>query len=57
MLPPALRAIVAEAHSTPELLREAPHSAPVRRLDEASAARQPNLRWKDMTGTIAPCPD
>jgi glycine dehydrogenase subunit 2 len=41
----AVRSIVLEASNTPELLREAPHVAPVRRLDEATAARQPNLRW------------
>ena len=30
---------------------------PVRRLDEATAARQPNLRWRPMTGAETPCPD
>ena len=30
---------------------------PVRRLDEATAARQPNLRWRAMTGAETPCPD
>ena len=34
-----------EAESQPELLREAPHTAPLRRLDEATAARKPVLRW------------
>ena len=29
----------------------------VRRLDEATAARQPNLRWRGMTGRQMPCPD
>jgi glycine dehydrogenase subunit 2 len=53
----ALRAIVAEAHSDPELLHSAPHESPVRRLDETTAARQPNLRWREMTGSITPCPD
>ena len=32
--------IAAEAHSNPELLLDAPHHAPVRRLDEVRAARQ-----------------
>jgi hypothetical protein len=36
---------------------DAPHTAPVRRLDEAMAARQPNLRWRGMTGAEMPCPD
>ena len=53
----ALAAIVDEARNEPELLRSAPHSSPVRRLDETAAARQPNLRWKAMTGSQAPCPD
>lgn len=42
----AMRAIADEAEKTPELLREAPHATPVRRLDEVTAARAPNLRWK-----------
>jgi glycine dehydrogenase subunit 2 len=42
----ALLEIAREAHETPELVTSAPHSAPVRRLDEATAARQPNLRWR-----------
>ena len=42
----ALLEIAREAHDTPELVTSAPHSAPVRRLDEATAARQPNLRWR-----------
>ena len=53
----ALISIAAEAESTPDLVREAPHSAPVKRLDEATAARQPNLRWRGMTGRQMPCPD
>jgi hypothetical protein len=28
------------------VVHEAPLTAPVRRLDEATAARQPNLRWR-----------
>jgi glycine dehydrogenase subunit 2 len=53
----ALRRIVSEAHADPELLHSAPHSSPVRRLDETAAARQPNLRWKGMTGEQTSCPD
>jgi len=53
----AMRTIVEEAHSDPELLHSAPHSSPVRRLDETTAARQPNLRWRGMTGEQTPCPD
>jgi glycine dehydrogenase subunit 2 len=39
----ALRAIAEEATANPEVMRSAPHSAPVRRLDEVRAARQPLL--------------
>jgi glycine dehydrogenase subunit 2 len=53
----ALIAIAAEAETDPETIHEAPHTAPVRRLDEAMAARQPNLRWRGMTGAETPCPD
>jgi glycine dehydrogenase subunit 2 len=41
----ALRQAVDEARTEPELLHEAPVTAPVRRLDEARAARQLKLRW------------
>jgi glycine dehydrogenase subunit 2 len=41
----ALRQIAAEAHSDPELLHDAPTTTPVRRLDEALAARHIRLRW------------
>ena len=53
----ALIAIAAEAGSDPDTVRAAPHEAPVRRLDETTAARQPNLRWRGMTGRQMPCPD
>ena len=53
----ALVAIAGEAHDRPELVTTAPHDAPVRRLDEATAARQPNLRWRPMVGADTPCPD
>jgi glycine dehydrogenase subunit 2 len=42
----AMRAIAQEAKSDPELVKQAPHSTPVRRLDEARAARKPLLRWE-----------
>jgi len=41
----AMRAIAHEAVETPELLHAAPTKAPVRRLDEVRAARQPILRY------------
>jgi glycine dehydrogenase subunit 2 len=42
----AMIQIVEEAKSTPDLLRQAPHTLPVRRLDEVRAARMPDLVWK-----------
>lgn len=41
-----LRTIAEEAVATPELLHEAPHNTPVRRLDEVRAARKPVLRYQ-----------
>ena len=40
-----MRKIYQESIDSPELLHEAPHSTPVSRLDEAKAARDPDLRW------------
>jgi glycine dehydrogenase subunit 2 len=42
----AMRAIAAEAETNPELVKTAPHSTRVGRLDEVGAARKPVLRWK-----------
>jgi glycine dehydrogenase subunit 2 len=39
----ALRAIAHEAETDPELLRQAPRRAKLRRLDEVRAARRPCL--------------
>jgi glycine dehydrogenase subunit 2 len=38
--------IAKEARENPEILKNAPHSTPVRRLDEVRAARTPVLKWK-----------
>lgn len=42
----AMRQIAREAESEPELVRGAPRTTPVTRLDEATAARKPNLKWQ-----------
>jgi glycine dehydrogenase subunit 2 len=42
----ALCSIRDEALTDPAVLHEAPHTTPVRRLDEVRAARQPILRWR-----------
>ena len=44
-----IEAIHREAQEDPELLRKAPHTTPVSRLDEARAARQPDLSY------LGPC--
>jgi glycine dehydrogenase subunit 2 len=41
----AMLAIAREAAETPELLKDAPHSRPVRRLDEVRAAKQPVVKY------------
>ena len=41
----AMRAIHAEALADPEPVRSAPHTLPVKRLDELGAARAPNVAW------------
>jgi glycine dehydrogenase subunit 2 len=42
----ALLSIAEEARQNPDQLHEAPHTAPVTRLDEVSAARKPILCFK-----------
>jgi len=42
----AMRAIAQEVEENPELVKTAPHSTRVSRLDEVTAARKPVLRWK-----------
>jgi glycine cleavage system P protein (glycine dehydrogenase) subunit 2 len=37
--------IAEEARTDPEIVKTAPHTTPVGRLDQALAARKPNLRW------------
>ena len=34
-----------EAKENPQLIKDAPHTMPVKRIDEVKAAREPNLRW------------
>ena len=40
-----MRQIAEEARTNPEIVQTAPHTTPVGRLDQALAARKPNLRW------------
>ena len=41
-----MRQIAQEARTNPELVKTAPHTTVVGRLDQALAARRPNLRWQ-----------
>jgi glycine dehydrogenase subunit 2 len=41
----AMRAIAEEAAATPDIVKTAPHTTRIRRLDEVGAARKPILRW------------
>jgi glycine dehydrogenase subunit 2 len=47
----AMTSIAREAAENPELLKSAPHTSFVRRLDETAAARNPVLKW---TGEVKP---
>ncbi len=40
--------IAREAADDPQKLLDAPHTTPVRRIDEVKAAREPNVRWKTL---------
>src|SRR5208282_6771438 len=42
----AMRSIAKEVEENPDLVKTAPHSTRVSRLDEVQAARKPILRWK-----------
>ncbi|MCY6371021.1 aminomethyl-transferring glycine dehydrogenase subunit GcvPB [Clostridium ganghwense] len=46
----AMKEIAKEEEKSPELLIEAPHSTPVKRLDEVKAARKPILKWSEKNG-------
>ena len=41
----AMEKIYDEIQTDPQVVKDAPHNQPVKRIDEVSAARNPNLRW------------
>jgi len=45
-----MRAIAREAEEDPDLVKSAPHATILSRLDEARAARVPDLRWRPVEG-------
>ena len=49
----AMKSIAEEAAKTPDVVKNAPHTTRVRRLDEVGAARKPILRWTAGTATKA----
>ena len=49
----AMKSIAEEAAQTPELVKSAPHTTRVRRLDEVAAARKPVLRWNPTSANKA----
>src|SRR6266436_6552851 len=50
----AMRSIAREAIEDPELVMNAPHTTRIGRLDEATAARKPVLRWKPAQADTEP---
>lgn len=46
--------IAARAESAPDELKQAPRTTPVGRLDEAAAARRPDLRWRPAPASEPP---
>ncbi len=52
----AMRAIAKEVEETPELVKTAPHSTRVSRLDEVQAARKPILRWRPAAAPVPVAP-
>ncbi len=46
----AMLAIADEIERDPNRIKTAPHTTPVKRLDEVAAARKPNVRWKAAAG-------
>jgi glycine dehydrogenase subunit 2 len=41
----AMKDILDEARTNPEIVKSAPHTTPVRRLDDVKAARELDLKW------------
>jgi glycine dehydrogenase subunit 2 len=53
----ALQRIAEEARTDPALLHDAPHSTPVRRLDEVRAAKELVLCCKPIAADLIPVPE
>jgi len=53
----SLKQIACEAEENPELIKTAPHTTRLQRLDETTAARKPILRWKAPIAATPLTPD
>lgn len=49
----AMKSIAQESQENPQLVIDAPHTTRIGRLDEATAARKPVLRWKKEMDTLS----
>jgi len=45
----AMKSVLEEAHTQPDLVKSAPHTMPVGRLDDVRAARELDVAWKKQT--------
>ena len=45
-----MKLVAKEAIENPDIVKSAPHTTPVRRLDETTAARFPKVTYKQMKG-------
>ena len=45
-----MKKVAAEAIENPDVVKNAPHSTPVRRLDETTAARSPKTTYRQLKG-------
>ncbi|MFH1278707.1 MAG: aminomethyl-transferring glycine dehydrogenase subunit GcvPB [Candidatus Eisenbacteria bacterium] len=53
----ALNRIAVEIGEDPEMVRTAPHTTPVKRVNESLASRRPRLRWEEPSDGGAPARD
>lgn len=49
----AMEKIFEEGKNNPQIVKTAPHTLCVKRLDEVAAARKPNVKWKNQLGNSA----
>jgi glycine dehydrogenase subunit 2 len=43
----ALKSICEEIKTNPEIVKDAPHTTPIRRVNDVYAARNININWKE----------